>query len=310
MARRRRTADPDALIRSIDGQLQRFQEDCSGLTLREKVLRLVAIRRSVGDLGVSVAVEHGFSRTSARDRIKAYLLTNVGIVVCGEELAVVSGISEYARRVRELRVEHGLRVLTGNTSDEDSGLQLRPDDYLLVSCAPDTDAARRWAIANRIRRSRAGSRERVLEFLRENVGRVVTTEDLAYVARGATEFARRVRELRTEEGFAIATRFTGRPDLGMGEYVLLSLDRVAEPHDRHVPMDVQRAVYQRDENKCRVCGWSMSDWSESDPRFLELHHVRPHANRGQNIANNLIVICSKCHDNVHAGRIQVPDLST
>jgi len=73
-------------------------------------------------------------------------------------------------------------------------------------------------------------------------------------------------------------------------------------------MDVQRAVYQRDENKCRVCGWSMSDWSESDPRFLELHHVKPHAKRGQNIAKNLIVICSKCHDGVHAGRIQVRDL--
>jgi len=308
MARQRRTADLDALIRSIDGQLQRFQQDYSGLTLRQKVLRLVAIRHSVGDLGVSVAVRHGLSRTSARDRIKAYLLANVGIVVSGEELAVVSGVSEYARRVRELRVEHGLRVFTGTAPDEDSGLQLRPDDYILVSPAPDTDAARRWAIANRIRRSRAGSKERILEFFRENVGRVVTTEDLAYVARGATEFGRRVRELRTEEGYAIATRFTGRPDLGMGEYVLLSLDRVAEPHDRHVPMDVQRVVYQRDENKCRVCGWSMSDWSVSDPRILELHHVRSHAKRGQNIAKNLIVICSKCHDSVHSGRIQVPDL--
>lgn len=93
----------------------------------------------------------------------------------------------------------------------------------------------------------------------------------------------------------------------MGKHVHLSRDPVAEPHDRHVPIDVQRAVYQRDANKCRVCGWGMSDWSASDPRFLELHHVKPHAKRGRNDANNLVVVCSRCHDDVHAGRTSVSD---
>jgi hypothetical protein len=221
-------------------------------------------------------------------------------------LAVVSGISEYARRVRELRVEQGYRILSGASPDPNSGVELRPDEYLLVSPDPDQDGARRWAIANRIRRSGLGSRERVLEFLRENVGRVVTTEDLAYVAKNAKEFARRVRELRTEEGYAIATRFTGRPDLGMGEYILLSADRVAEPHDRDVPLEVQREVYERDRNTCTSCGWNPSRWCERDPRILELHHVTAHASAGPNIASNLKVLCSKCHDAVHAGRSPSP----
>jgi hypothetical protein len=39
----------------------------------------------------------------------------VGIVLAGDELMVVAGISEYARRVRELRVERGWRILTGMT---------------------------------------------------------------------------------------------------------------------------------------------------------------------------------------------------
>jgi len=305
MARRRRASDLDALIRAVDEQLRRFEDDLSELTLREKVLRLVDIRSTVGDMGVTVAVQHGGSATSARNRIKTYLLENVGVVVAGEELAVVSGISQYARRIRELRVEQGFRVFTGASADENSGLELKPDEYLLVSCEPDNDAARRWAIANRIRGSRMGSRNKVLEFLKENVGRPVTTEDLAYVAKGASEFTRRIRELRTEEGYPVATRFTGRPDLNVGEYVLESLQRVAEPHDRHIPMDVQRIVFERDANTCRICGWDMSQWSKSDPRILELHHLKPHVERGENVQKNLIVICSKCHDDVHAGRIEV-----
>jgi len=142
----------------------------------------------------------------------------------------------------------------------------------------------------------------VLAFFRENVGRVVTTEELAYVAKGAKEFARRARELRTEDGFAVATRFTGRPDLGMGEYVMLSAERVAQPHDRHVPESVQRRVFDRDENTCRVCGWEQSKWSESDPRFLEQHHLEGHAEGGENVEENLVVVCNRCHDDVHAGR--------
>ena len=94
-----------------------------------------------------------------------------------------------------------------------------------------------------------GSKWRLLAFLQENVGRVVTTEELAYVSRERSEFGRRVRELRTEDGWAVATRFTGRPDLHSGEYVLESIERVAEPHDRRIPHDVQKEVYTRDENK-------------------------------------------------------------
>lgn len=127
-------------------------------------------------------------------------------------------------------------------------------------------------------------------------------KELAYVAKNAREFARRVRELRTEEGYAIATRFTGRPDLGAGQYVLQSADRVAEPHDRNIPDEIQRAVYQRNENRCRICGWSVDRWQKNDPRILELHHLEHHQEGGHNVAENLIVICSRCHDEVHAGK--------
>lgn len=168
--------------------------------------------------------------------------------------------------------------------------------------SPDRDAARRWHVANRIRRSTGGSKKRVLRYFLENVGRVVTTEELAYLARNAKEYARRVRELRTEDGYAVATRFTGRPDLKIGQYVLQSKDRIAEPHDRRIPQEVEREVYARDNNTCRICGWTIDRWRVEDPRILELHHLRPHRRGGENVAANLVVICSRCHDEVHSGR--------
>ena len=305
MAQRRRATDINGLVETIDKQLAAFGANYKGLTLREKVIRLVEIRRNTSDLAISVlAEEHGFPHRPAIDRIKIYLVANVGEVIDGEEIAIVAGISEWARRVRQLRVEDGYRILSGaSPPDEFTGINLNADQYLLCEAEPDHKAARRWRMANRIRRGdTGGSQSRILAFLQACVGEVVTTEELAYVAK-ASEYGRRTRELRTEQGYAIATKFTGRPDLKMGEYILESADRVAEPHDRHIDESVQREVYSRDKNTCQACGWTRASWSRDDPRFLELHHRKTHRHGGANTAENLVVLCSKCHDDVHAGRL-------
>ncbi|MCA9013218.1 MAG: HNH endonuclease [Planctomycetaceae bacterium] len=305
MARRIRIASVESLISDLDRKLTELSVDLTGLTLRQKVLQLVEVHYQSRCLGVSIVVADGLSPSAAMDRIQVYLQRHVGQVIDGAELDVVSGISEYARRVRELRVERGFRILSGASPDEESGVVLKHDQYVLISEHVDSDLARRWHVANRIRKGTGGAKAKILQFLKENVGKVVTTEELAYVSGDKSEFGRRTRELRTEEGYAVATRFTGRPDLNAGEYVLLSIERVAEPHDRHIPSDVQRAVYERDNSTCQHCGWNMSMWSVADPRILELHHVTAHAKRGANDLENLIVLCSYCHDEVHAGRLKL-----
>jgi len=302
MAKRRSKKPVDCLILRVDDQLREFGRNRRGLTLRQKVLTLAEIYETVKDLGVNAVREHGLDVRTARERIRLYLVEYVGEVIGGAELAVVSGIADYARRIRELRVEQGYQIASGNSPDPETGVSLKPDEYTLVDARPDEDAARRWHIANRIRRSQDGSQRRLLAYLMENVGRVVTTDELWYVANRAKEYARRVRELRTEDGYAIATRFTGRPDLKAGQYVLQCAERIAEPHDRRIPEEVQRRVYERDENMCRVCGWKAGRRLGDDPRILELHHVEHHRQGGQNVAENLIVICSRCHDEVHAGK--------
>ena len=68
------------------------------------------------DLGSSLINEENCN--SARDRILAYLFKYPRVVIHGDELLVVAGISEYARRIRELRVQFGWPVLSGTTLRE------------------------------------------------------------------------------------------------------------------------------------------------------------------------------------------------
>jgi hypothetical protein len=297
----------ESLIGSIDAALQSFQAAHVGLTLREKVLLLGEILTETKALGVAVARADGCDAGAARERLRLYLTQNVGVPLEAIELEVVAGISEYGRRVRELRVQDGYKIITGASNDPDADLKLSPKQYLLLEAEPDKEAARRWHIANRIRKDKTiGGQTRILHYLLESVGQVVTSEELYYVSGDAKEFGRRTRELRTQQGYAVATHFTGRPDLKQGEYVLETAERLAPEHDRHIPVEVQREVYGRDSNTCRVCGWNRELWTRADPRFLELHHLKPHVEKGENIAENLIVVCSRCHDDIHAKRIEAP----
>jgi hypothetical protein len=141
-------------------------------------------------------------------------------------------------------------------------------------------------------------KEKFLEFLLKNVGKEVTGEELRYLSGNKKEWARRVRELRTEHGWQIVTKATGRPDLPVGVYVLDS-DRQAPEHDRVIPDAVRRKVLKRDGYKCTECGWHHGIWNQSDPRHLEAHHVEHHVAGGENTAENLITLCNICHDVAH-----------
>ncbi len=58
-------------------------------------------------------------------------------------------------------------------------------------------------------------------------------------------------------------------------------------------------VLRRDGYKCTKCNWSHEEWNRSDPRHLELHHVKPHVKGGENTEANLTTLCTVCHDDVH-----------
>lgn len=241
----------------------------------------------------------------------AYFRHYPGAVISGEELSVVAGINDWPRRVRELRVEYGWQIATGVTinqilkeadeagqTEETKALQqMSPDDYILLEDRQDRDAAYRWKLANDIRKQKISARDKILLFLRENVGVSVSGEEISYVAT-ITDWPRRVRELRTEYGWPVVTKQTGRPDLPVGVY-LLEMDRQAPVHDRLIPDPVRFAVLRRDSYRCLHCGWHINEWNKAAPRILELHHKKHHARGGENTEENLITLCNICHDEIH-----------
>ncbi|MND83483.1 HNH endonuclease [compost metagenome] len=307
MTRRSRQEDPEVLRKKLLVLIQNFEDELQNGDLRSKVIALVPAHHVFRDLGSSLIPRE--DAKSARDRIERYFTSYPRQIIRGDELMVVSGIGEWARRARELRVQFGWSIITGITAKEmqDEGdfslselskKKLRPDDYVLLDERQDKEAAYRWHTANDIRKKSIAVQDKLLEFLKANVGQPVTGEELRYVAKGKTEWARRVRELRTEEGWAIATRTTGRPDLPIGVYVLENTHQTP-PHDRKIPDEVRRSVLVRDKYSCQECHWNHDMWNKADPRHLELHHVEHHAKGGANTESNLITLCTVCHDKVH-----------
>ena len=297
----------EQVTQTLCNLLSNFEQELKTGSLRTKVLALVPCFHELRGLGKSLIPAH--IAQSARDRILHYFRQYPQTVINGDELLVVSGIQEYARRVRELKVQFGWAIVSGKTAKEMAEenefpldtvdiASMTPSDYILLSVEQDRDAAHRWNLANEIRRESLSVRDKLLNFFRSNVGKNITGEELKYLAKDRSEWARRVRELRTEFGWPIVTKNTGRPDLDVGVY-LLEADRQSPEHDRLIPDPVKRAVLRRDQHTCTKCGWNHDEWNRSDPRHLELHHKEHHAKGGENTEENLVTVCTVCHDDIH-----------
>lgn len=321
MPRRSKQGELETIRATLCELLLNFRRELEAPNLRAKVQALVPAYHLLRDLGSSLIPKE--DATSARDRILFYLRKYPRVVVDGDELMVVSGIGEWARRVRELRVEFGWWIysgvtvadmgedarITGNNAELASlrnalGIdpsKIKPDQYVLMRAEQDREAAHRWNVLNDIRKKKVSVSDRIIEYFRRNIGQEITGEELKYLAKDKKEWARRVRELRTEHGWPIVTKSSGREDLAVGVYVL-EKDRQAEVHDRLIPDPIRLAVLARDGFKCaeRGCGWHRGMLSPDDPRkMLELHHRQHHKDKGENTVDNLVTLCNVHHDEQH-----------
>jgi len=311
--------DPESIRKSLIELLSSFEEELKEGDLRRKVKALIPAFHKLRDLGCSLIPPE--RDAAARDRIIAYLRQYPLKVIDGDELMVVSGIAEWARRVRELRVQLGWSIYSGVTfhdiiddAKESKDLievsnwenllgtnpfKIKPDQYVLTKEQQDKNAAYRWHLSNEIRKKPLSVSDKIIEYFRKNAGEEITGEELKYLAKDKKEWARRVRELRTEQGWPIVTKNSGRDDLAIGVYVLEE-DKQAYEHDRAIPDTVRISVLKRDRFKCAECGWSRKDICKEDPRKnLELHHIKAHKDGGENSVSNLITLCNVCHDNKH-----------
>ena len=304
-------------IIEIHSQLVRLVSDKSILEpnggLDEKIKRLIPIFHALRDLGSSFIPAE---IKSARDRMLYYLQMNPLKVVSGDELMVAAGINDWPRRLRELRVEFGWDIISGQTAKEIASedpsfskeiidfQRVKNADYILLSSVADSAAAARWNSINSIRRQKdISASDKILKYLQSNVGSAVSAEEIRYVSNDQSEWARRVRELRTESGWPIATPTSGRPDLPRGTYMLEENVQAPE-HDRYIPDQVRVKVLERDSHSCVKCKWSHEKYIPDDPRNrLELHHKVHHAQGGKNTVDNLATLCNMHHAVIHASKM-------
>ena len=119
MVRRSKPGDPEALRANLEQFFQGFTRTLEDDDLRTQVQALVPAYRALRDLGSSLIPVT--DATSARSRILYYFRQYPRTALPSDELMVVAGIQEWARRVRELRVQFGWRIYSGVTAAENGG---------------------------------------------------------------------------------------------------------------------------------------------------------------------------------------------
>lgn len=142
-----------------------------------------------------------------------------------------------------------------------------------------------------------GARDLLRDFFLNNLGRVLDSEELRVASGGISEWARRVRELRNEEGFQILTH-NDRSDLKPGQYLLLT----AKPEpafERGISKETRAIVFDRNGFTCQMCGAGAGEPHPQDPsRKTRLHlgHVIDKSMGGTDDASNLRAVCSVCNE--------------
>ncbi|HZS78833.1 MAG TPA: HNH endonuclease [Ktedonobacteraceae bacterium] len=142
-----------------------------------------------------------------------------------------------------------------------------------------------------------GSKQRILDFLLANIGRVIDGEEIREASGNVSEWARRVRELRDEEGYQILTH-RDRRELKPGQY-LLETDKRLPSFARSISKETRAYVLERNGYTCQMCGLAAGDPDPFDPTRtvrLTMGHIIDKSKGGSDSPNNLRAICTNCNE--------------
>jgi hypothetical protein len=135
------------------------------------------------------------------------------------------------------------------------------------------------------------------------------SDELRAVADNQSEWARRVRELRTEEGYLILTH-NDRSELKPGQY-LLETSKPQPAFERSISKETRAYVLDRNGFTCQMCGAVAGEPHPYDPtRKTRLHlgHVIDKSIGGTDDPSNLRAICSVCNEGASNATLMRPDL--
>lgn len=141
-----------------------------------------------------------------------------------------------------------------------------------------------------------GAKAKLREFFVNHGGEVLDSETLREVA-GTSEWGRRVRELRDDEGMDILSH-NDRSDLKPGQYILLSL-KPRPAFERGISKETRAYVLDRNGYTCQMCGAAAGEPHPYDPsRMARLHigHIIDKSMGGADEPGNLRAICSVCNE--------------
>ena len=157
------------------------------------------------------------------------------------------------------------------------------------------------------------ARDRIKQLFLDNLEKVVTKDQIYKVA-GISEWARRVRELRDEFGYAIKSHKDFPETLKPGEYILSDPTPSEKAKQRKIKKDQYFRILNRDKHLCLSCGRKPGDSHPTDAaRSIKLvvDHVYPISDSEKYgidpySDSNLQTLCDFCNEgkwNKYAGTI-------
>ena len=152
------------------------------------------------------------------------------------------------------------------------------------------------------------SKALVLDFLLANIGIVLDSKQIQAASGGASEWARRVRELRDEEGYQILSN-KDRADLKPGQYLLETNKRVPA-FKRGISKETRAWVLERNGYTCQMCGVAAGD---PDPLGsarsvrLTMGHIKDKSKGGDDTPQNLRAVCTNCNEGLQNAALPKPD---
>lgn len=153
-----------------------------------------------------------------------------------------------------------------------------------------------------------GSKQLILEFFLSNIGKVLESKDIQRASGGAVEWARRVRELRNEDGYQILSH-KDRASLKPNEYLMETIERVPA-FARGISKETRAQVLERNGYTCQMCGVAAGD---PDPLGgnrtvrLTMGHIIDKSKGGDDTPKNLRAVCTNCNEGLQNTALPKPD---
>jgi hypothetical protein len=141
-----------------------------------------------------------------------------------------------------------------------------------------------------------GARKKIKAFLLQHVGEILESDDIREASGNKSEWARRVRELRNEEGMNIVTH-NDKSDLRPGQYLLVDT-KILPSFARTMSKEIRAYVLDRNGFTCQMCGVASGEIHPFDGRKVRLHigHIKDKSQGGNDEYSNLRALCSVCNE--------------